>query len=62
MTNESVIFSRLCSGTLRHIGLPWDGFVIGEPVTVMKFNYDGNQPRALTATCRRPDGRREAAF
>ena len=41
----------------KHIWLPCDGFVIGEPVTVVKFNYDGNQRRAVTATCRRPDGR-----
>ena len=40
-----------------HLLLPCDGFVIGEPVTVIKFNYDGNQRRALTATCRRSDGR-----
>ncbi len=40
-----------------HLWLPCDGFVIGEPVTVIKFNYDGNQRRALTATCRRSDGR-----
>ena len=41
----------------KHIWLPCDGFVIGEPVTVIKFNYDGNQRRAVTATCRRSDGR-----
>jgi hypothetical protein len=40
----------------EHVALPCDGFVIGEPVTVVKFNYDGNQRRAVTATCRRRDG------
>jgi len=27
--------------------------VIGEPVTVIEFLYDGNQRRAVTARCRR---------
>lgn len=30
--------------------------VIGEPVQVMKFDYDGNNRRGLTASCRRSDG------
>lgn len=38
------------------IKLPADGFVIGEPVSVMAFDYDGNQRRGLTARCRREDG------
>jgi hypothetical protein len=41
----------------KHIWLPCEGFVIGEPVTVIAFDYDGNQRRAVTATCRRADGR-----
>ncbi|HUS08736.1 MAG TPA: tetratricopeptide repeat protein [Bryobacteraceae bacterium] len=41
----------------REIVLPTDAFVIGEPVSVRKFNYDGNLLRGLTAKCRRPDGR-----
>ncbi|MDX9861662.1 MAG: hypothetical protein RBS99_12175 [Rhodospirillales bacterium] len=36
--------------------LPADGFVIGEPVSVMAVDYDGNERRGLTATCRREDG------
>ena len=35
---------------------PCDGFVLGEPVSVIKFDYDGNALRGLTARCRRPDG------
>lgn len=31
--------------------------VIGEPVSVVKFDYDGNDRRGLTAKCRRPHGR-----
>jgi hypothetical protein len=41
----------------KHIRLPCEGFVIGEPVSVIAFEYDGNQRRAVTATCRRADGR-----
>jgi hypothetical protein len=35
---------------------PADGFVIGEPVAVITFDYDGNEGRGLTARCRREDG------
>ena len=35
---------------------PADGFVIGEPVSVIAFDYDGNERRGLTARCRREDG------
>jgi tetratricopeptide (TPR) repeat protein len=38
------------------LSLPADGFVIGEPVAVISFDYDGNQRRGLTARCRREDG------
>lgn len=38
------------------VSVPFDGFVIGEPVAVLSFNYDGNTRRGLTATCRREDG------
>ena len=37
-------------------GVPCDATVIGEPVQVVKFDYDGNNRRGLTATCRRADG------
>ena len=29
----------------KHVSLPCDGFVIGEPVKLVSFNYDGNQRR-----------------
>jgi hypothetical protein len=38
------------------VPLPADGFVIGEPVSVGKIDYDGNERRGLTAKCRRDDG------
>jgi hypothetical protein len=38
------------------VPLPADGFVIGEPVSVIEIDYDGNERRGLTARCRREDG------
>ncbi len=38
------------------VQLPADGFVIGEPVSVIAVDYDGNERRGLTARCRREDG------
>jgi hypothetical protein len=39
-----------------NVTLPADGFVIGEPISVVEIDYDGNERRGLTATCRREDG------
>lgn len=39
-----------------NVELPADGFVIGEPVSVIAVDYDGNERRGLTAKCRREDG------
>ena len=38
------------------VALPSDAFVIGEPVSVVAFDYDGNERRGLVARCRREDG------
>ena len=38
------------------VELPSDAFVIGEPISVVAFDYDGNQRRGLVARCRREDG------
>lgn len=38
------------------IELPCDAFVIGEPVSVVGFDYDGNQRRGLVARCKSEDG------
>ncbi len=38
------------------IEVPCDATVIGERVQVLKFDFDGNERRELTAVCRRPDG------
>jgi len=39
----------------ERVALPCDGFVIGEPISVVGFCYDGNPRRGLTARCRRAD-------
>ena len=44
------------SGLEEGIELPCDAFVIGEPVSVVEFVYDGNLRRGLVARCRREDG------
>jgi hypothetical protein len=38
------------------IELPCDAFVIGEPVSLIGCDYDGNLRRGLVARCRREDG------
>ena len=39
-----------------NIVVPCDAFVIGEPVLVIRFDYDGNERRGMTARCRRGNG------
>lgn len=39
-----------------NVELPADGFVIGEPISVIDVDYDGNERRGLTARCRHEDG------
>jgi len=36
--------------------LPCGGIVIGEPVSVIAWDFDGNERRGVTATCRKEDG------
>ena len=38
------------------VELPADALVIGEPVSVVGVDYDGNERRGLTAKCRRDNG------
>ncbi len=38
------------------VTLPLDGFVIGEPVSVIEIDYGGNARHGLTVRCRRADG------
>jgi len=37
------------------VAVPCEATVIGEPVQVLKFDYDGNERGGLTAVCRRAD-------
>jgi hypothetical protein len=39
-----------------NVAMPAEAFVMGEPVTVMMIDYDGNERRGLTARCRREEG------
>jgi hypothetical protein len=39
----------------ERVTCPCDGFVSGEPISVVEFGYDGNPRRGLTARCRRAD-------
>ncbi len=39
-----------------NVVLPAKAFVVGEPVTVIMIDYDGNERRGLTAKCRRGEG------
>ena len=40
-----------------NLKVPFEGSVLGEPVAVLGFDYDGNDRRGLTATCRAMHGR-----
>jgi len=39
-----------------NVAVPAEAFVVGEPVTVIGIDYDGNERRGLTARCRREAG------
>jgi hypothetical protein len=53
---EDEQLSAFCQVIEDEVPLPADGFVIGEPVSVVEIDYDGNARRGLTAKCRREDG------
>ena len=38
------------------VRVPCEGYLLREPVVILKFDYDGNERRGLTAKCRRADG------
>ena len=40
----------------ENVAMPIEAFVVGERVTVMRIDYDGNERRGLTARCRREGG------
>ena len=39
-----------------NVAVPCEASVVGQPVQVLRFDYDGNERRGLTAVCRRADG------
>ena len=53
---EDEQLSAFCQVIEDEVPLPADAFVIGEPVSVIEIDYDGNERRGLTARCRREDG------
>ena len=46
----------LRQGLEDELELPQEAFVIGEAVTVLSIDYEGNERRGLTARCRREEG------
>ena len=55
-TGDDAQFRAFQQAFRDHVTLPADGFVIGEPISVTRFDYDGNPRLGLTAMCRREDG------
>ena len=51
--NQLRAFHRAFLDTFQ---LPCDAFIIGEPVSIIAFEYHGQPRRGLTARCRREDG------
>ncbi len=39
-----------------NVAVPCEASVVGRPVQVLRFDFDGNERRGLTAVCRRADG------
>ena len=46
----------LLDGIDAALDLPLDVHVIGEPVSLVALDYDGNSRRGVVARCRREDG------
>jgi hypothetical protein len=42
-----------------NVNVPCAATIVGAPVTVLKFDFDGNERRGLTAQCRLADGSRQ---
>jgi hypothetical protein len=50
---EDEQLSAFCQVIEDEVQLPANAFVIGEPVSAVEIDYDGNERRGLTAKCRR---------
>jgi len=53
LTTNEVLCSTGGRAFEDNVALPAKGFVAGEPVLVIAFDYDGNERRGLVAKCRR---------
>ena len=53
---ESEQLTAFCQALNDEAGVPCDAFVVGVPVAVTAFDYDGNERRGVTARCRMGDG------
>ncbi len=54
--NDSEMYWAFRQALEDNVAVPADAFVIGEPVTLIEFEFDGNDRRGLTARCRRSGG------
>ncbi len=54
--NDSEIYWAFRQALEDNVAVPADAFVIGEPVTLVEFAFDGNERRGLAARCRRSGG------
>jgi hypothetical protein len=45
--------------TVGSVDVPFGATVVGTPVTVLRFDFDGNERRGLTAQCHLADGSRQ---
>lgn len=55
--DEDGRFRAFLDALNRGVRLPSAASVVGEPVEVLAFRYDGNPRRGITARCRRKDGK-----
>jgi hypothetical protein len=54
--SESEQLTALCQALNDEAGVPCDAFVVGVPVAVTAFDFDGNERRGITAKCRMEGG------
>ena len=55
-SHEDQQLRALQQAVASSVAFPTDAFVIGEPVSVTRVDYDGNRRRGLTACCRTEGG------
>jgi hypothetical protein len=55
-SGEDAQFRAFQQTLATKLTFPRDGFVIGEPISILSISYEGNPRRGLTATCRKENG------